>query len=120
MNKKNKVVLLASVEGENINHFALMDATQERMDNIDDIRKVFAETASKYFLVDKQYCNVDVFPSQHVAVTAVLEANNRAEGYLKEMDKKCFEFLVNAVKSVQGEEPNKDLVNMIGLLVDLI
>ena len=103
MINNHRTVLLASVEGENINYFAMMDATQDNIDNIDNIRKCFAESASKYFLVNKQYCKVDVFPSQHVAVVAALESNNRADGYLKENDKKCFEFLVNAVDDADIE-----------------
>ena len=119
-NVKMKMVLVASVMGENENYFAIVNADSFHHRHLGKIVKKFKESASKYFLVDKQYCDVMISYGQSVTVAAVIESNNRADGYFKDMDKKCFEFLVDAVKTVEAEQFNKDLVNMIGELADMI
>lgn len=116
----NRYVLVASVMGENENYFAVADATGISVQELHDINVKFAESASKYFRVDKQYCTVERNYANSVAVVAAIESNNRADGYFKDMDKKCFEFLMDAVKSVQSEEFNKDLANMLGELAKFI
>lgn len=120
MNKMNRTVILASVCGENKSYFAIMDANSITIDNIQSVRVKFAESAGKYFHVDKQYCNADIFPMCHVATAAIIEANNRADGYFKDMDKKCFEFLMDAVNSVEKDELNKEIYNMLGELANMI
>lgn len=116
----NRNVFVASVMGENENYFAFMDAGDFNVANLGDVVKRFKESASKYFLVDKKYCDVMVSYAQSVTVAAIIEANNRADGYFKDMDKKCFEFLVDAVESVEAEQEKHELYEMLGSLVDLI
>ena len=115
-----RYVLVASVMGENENYFSFANFfTQDNL-GIDDIAKKFKESASKYFRVNEKYCDVTLNPANSVTVAAVIEANNRAEGYFKDMDKKCFEFLMDAVKAVKAEQLNNDLVNMLGEIADMI
>ena len=115
-----RYVLVASVMGENENDFAIENFVPQDNLGIDDIAKQFKESASKYFRVNEKYCDVTVSPANSVTVAAVIEANNRAEGYFKDMDKKCFDFLMDAVKSVQSEQFNNDLVSMLGEIADMI
>ena len=115
-----RYVLVASVMGENENYFAITNFVPQDNLGLDDIAKKFKESASKYFRVNEKYCDVTVSPANSVTVVAVIEANNRADGYFKDMDKKCFDFLMDAVKSVQSEQFNNDLVNMLGEIADMI
>ena len=115
-----RYVLVASVMGENENYFAIANFVPQDNLGLDDIAKKFKESASKYFRVNEKYCDVTVSPANSVTVAAVIEANNRADGYFKDMDKKCFDFLMDAVKSVQAEQFNNDLVNMLGEIADMI
>lgn len=119
MNNK-RTALVASVMGENENYFAVANFVPQDNLGLNPIVEKFKESASQYFRVDKKYCNVTVSPANSVTVAAVIESNNRADGYFKDMDKKCFEFLMDAVKSVQSEELNKELVNMLGELAKFI
>ena len=115
-----RYVLIASVMGENENYFSIAHFVPQDNLGLDDIAKKFKESASKYFRVNEKYCDVTVSPANSVTVAAVIETNNRADGYFKDMDKKCFDFLMDAVKSVQAEQFNNDLVNMLGELADMI
>lgn len=115
-----RIMFVASVKGENESYFALTDASDFSCDSLDSIAKKFKESASKYFRVDKQYCDVLMSVATSVVVAAALEANNRADGYFKDMDKKCFEFLMDAVKRTQSEEVNKQLKDLLGSLADFI
>lgn len=119
MNNK-RTALVACVRGENESYFAVVDATGVSVQGLHDINVKFAESASRYFRVDKQYCTVERHYANSVTVAAAIESNNRADGYFKDMDKKCFEFLMDAVKSVQSEELNKELVKLLGSLADFI
>lgn len=118
MNQRNYFV--ASVLGENESYFAVADASEFCPANLGKVVDKFKESASKYFLVDKKYCDVMISYANSVTVAAAIEANNRADGYFKDMDKKCFDFLMDAVKSVQSEQFNNDLVNMLGELAAMI
>ena len=118
MNKRT--VFVASVMGENENYFAVADASDFNPENLGKVVDKFKESASKYFLVDKKYCNVVISYAQSVTVAAAIESNNRANGYFKDMDKKVFYFLMDAVKSVQADEFDKDLHALLGGLVDMI
>ena len=115
-----RYVLVASVMGENENYFSIANFVPQANLGIYDFAKKFKESASKYFRVNEKYCDVTVSPANSVTVAAVIEANNRADGYFKYMDKKCFDFLMDAVKSVQSEQFNNDLVNMLGEIADMI
>lgn len=117
-NQRN--IFVASVMGENENYFAIADAGDFNTANLGRVVEKFKESASKYFRVDKKYCDVMVSYAQSVTVAAAIEANNRADGYFKDMDKKCFELLMDAVKSVQSEEFNKDLHALLTGLEDMI
>lgn len=118
MNKRT--VFVASVMGENENYFAVADASEFNPANLGKVVDHFKESASKYFLVDKKYCDVVISYAQSVTVAAAIESNNRANGYFKDMDKKVFYFLMDAVKSVQANEFDKDLHALLGGLVDMI
>lgn len=111
---------VASVMGENENYFAVADASEFCPANLGKVVERFKDGASKYFLVNKKYCDVVISYAQSVTVAAAIEANNRADGYFKDMDKKCFDFLMDAVKTVESEQFNNDLVNMLGELADMI
>lgn len=115
-----RMVFVASVIGENENYFAIADASTFSGVSLNSIVPKFKESASKYFRVDKKYCDVMMSYATSVVVAAALEANNRADGYFKDMDKKCFEFLVDAVKRTESEEVNKQLKNLLGNLADFI
>ena len=117
-NQRN--ILVASVMGENENYFAIADAGDFNTENLGKVVKKFKESASQYFRVNKKYCDVMVSYAQSVVVAAAIEANNRADGYFKDMDKKCFEFLVDAVKSCEAEQFNKDLHALLTGLADMI
>lgn len=113
-------VFVASVMGENENYFAVADASDFCPANLGKVVDRFKESASKYFLVDKKYCDVVISYAQSVTVAAAIESNNRADGYFKDMDKKCFDFLMDAVKSVQADECKNVLREMLGELADMI
>lgn len=115
-----RYVLVASVMGENENYFAIANFVPQDNLGLDDIAKKFKENASKYFRVNEKYCGVTVNPANSVAVAAAIESNNRADGYFKDMDKKCFDFLMDAVKSVQADECKNVLREMLGELADMI
>lgn len=115
-----RYVLVASVIGENENYFAIANFVPQDNLGLDDIAKKFKENASKYFRVNEKYCGVTVNPANSVAVAAVIEANNRADGYFKDMDKKCFDFLMDAVKSVEAEQVNEELYKMLGSIAAMI
>ena len=114
-----RYVLVASVMGENENDFAIANFVPQDNLGLDDIAKKFKESASKYFRVNEKYCGVTVSPANSVTVAAVIEATNRADGYFKDMDKKCFDLLMDAVKSVQADEFDKDLHALLGGLADM-
>lgn len=115
-----RYVLVASVMGENENYFAIANFVPQDNLGLDDIAKKFKENASKYFRVNEKYCGVTVSPANSVAVAAVVEATNRADGYFKDMDKKCFDFLMDAVKSVEAEQVNEELYKMLGSIAAMI
>ena len=115
-----RYVLVASVMGENENYFSIENFVPQDNLGIDEIAQKFKESASKYFLVNKKYCDVVISYAQSVTVAAAIEANNRADGYFKDMDKKCFDFLMDAVKRVQSEQFNNDLVDMLGEIAAMI
>lgn len=117
-NQRN--IFVASVMGENENYFAVADASEFNPANLGKVVDRFKESASKYFLVDKKYCDVVISYAQSVTVAAAIEANNRADGYFKDMDKKCFDFLMDAVKSVQAEQVKDDLYAMLGSIAAMI
>ena len=116
----NKMVLVASVIGETENHFAIANAESFHHQKLGKIDAIFKESASKYFRVNEKDCNVTVSPANSVAVAAVIESTNRADGYFKDMDKKCFDFLMDAVKAVEAEQFNKELVDMLEELAAMI
>ena len=116
-NQRN--IFVASVMGENENYFAVADASEFNPANLGKVVERFKESASKYFLVDKKYCDVVISYAQSVTVAAAIEANNRADGYFKDMDKKCFDLLMDAVKAVQADEFDKDLHALLGGLADM-
>lgn len=115
-----RYVLVASVMGENENYFAIANFVPQDNLGLDDIAKKFKESASKYFRVNEKYCGVTVNPANSVAVAAVIEATNRADGYFKDMDKKCFDFLMDAVKSVEAEQVNEEFYKMLGSIAAMI
>ena len=116
----NKMVLVASVIGETENHFALANAESFHHQKLGKIDAIFKESASKYFHVGKEHCHVEIANSRSVTVNAVIEALNRADGNLQYMDKKVFYFLTDAVKTVESEQFNNDLVDMLGELAAMI
>ena len=117
-NQRN--IFVASVMGENENYFAVADASEFNPANLGKVVYRFKESASKYFLVNKKYCDVVISYAQSVTVAAAIEANNRADGYFKDMNKKCFNFLMDAVKSVQAEQVNEELYKMLGSIAAMI
>ena len=116
----NKMVLVASVIGETENYFAIANAESFHHQKLGKIDEIFKESASKYFHVGTEHCHVDIANSRSVTVNAVVEVINRADGYFKDMDKKCFDFLMDAVKTVEAEQFNNDLVNMLGEIAAMI
>lgn len=113
-------LFVASVIGENENYFAVADASEFNPANLGKVVDKFKESASKYFLVDKRYCDVAISYAQSVTVAAAIEANNRADGYFKDMDKKCFDFLMDAVNSVRAESVNEEFYKMLGSIAAMI
>ena len=118
MSKRN--VFVASVMGENENYFAIADVGDFNPANLGKVVERFKESASKYFLVNKKYCDVMISYANSVIVAAAIEANNRADGYFKDMDRKCFDFLMDAVKSVQAEQVNEEFYKMLGSIAAMI
>lgn len=118
MNKRT--VFVASVMGENENYFAVADASDFNPANLGKVVDRFKESASKYFLVDKKYCDVVISYAQSVTVAAAIESNNRANGYFKDMDKKVFDFLMDAVNSVRAEQVNEEFYKMLGSIAAMI
>ena len=117
-NQRN--IFVASVMDENENYFAVADASEFNPANLGKVVERFKESASKYFLVNKKYCDVAISYAQSVTVAAAIEANNRADGYFKDMDKKCFDFLMDAVKSVEAEQVNEEFYKMLGSIAAMI
>lgn len=113
-------VFVASVMGESENYFAVADASDFCPANLGKVVDRFKESASKYFLVNKKYCDVVISYAQSVTVAAAIESNNRADGYFKDMDKKCFDFLMDAVKSVEAEGVHEELYKMLGSIAAMI
>lgn len=113
-------IFVASVMGDNESYFAVADASDFCPANLGKVVDRFKESASKYFLVDKKYCDVAISYAQSVTVAAAIESNNRADGYFKDMDKKCFDFLMDAVKSVEAECVKEELYKMLGSIADMI
>ena len=116
----NKMVLVASVIGETESYFAIANAESFYHQQLSKIDKIFKENASKYFRVNDKDCGVTVSPANSVAVAAVIEATNRADGYFKDMDKKCFDFLMDAVKAIEAEQVNEELYKMLGSIAAMI
>lgn len=117
-NQRN--IFVASVMGENENYFAVADASEFNPANLGKVVDRFKESASKYFLVDKKYCDVVISYAQSVTVAAAIEANNRADGYFKDMDKKCFDLLMDAVKAVEADACKDELCKMLGSIAAMI
>lgn len=117
-NQRN--IFVASVMGENENYFAVADAGDFNPANLGKVVERFKESASKYFLVDKKYCDVMISYALSVTVAAAIEANNRADGYFKDMDKKCFDFLMDAVKTVEADACKDELCKMLGSIAAMI
>lgn len=117
-NQRN--IFVASVMGENESYFAVADASDFNPANLGRVVDRFKESASKYFLVDKKYCDVVISYANSVTVAAAIESNNRANGYFKDMDKKVFYFLMDAVNSVSAEKFNEELYKMLGNIADMI
>ena len=115
-----RYVLVASVMGENENYFAVANFVPQGNLGLDEIAKKFKASASKYFRVNEKYCAVTVNPANSVSVAAVIEANNRADGYFKDMDKKVFDFLMDAVNSVRAEQVNEEFYKMLGSIAAMI
>lgn len=113
-------VFVASVMGNTESYFAIADASDFCPTNLGKVVERFKESASKYFRVDKKFCDVVISYANSVIVAAALEANYRADGYLHDMDRKCFDFLMDAVKSVQADECKNVLREMLGELADMI
>lgn len=117
-NQRN--IFVASVMGENESYFAVADASEFCSANLGKVVEKFKESASKYFRVDKKYCDVVISYANSVIVAAALEVNYRADGYLHDMDRKCFDFLMDAVNSVRAEKFNEELYKMLGSIAAMI
>ena len=115
-----KLVLVASVIGDTENHFAIVNGVPRDNSGLHQIEDVFKKNASEYFHVGKEHCHVEVANATSVTVNAVIEAVNRATGYLQDMDKKCFEFLVDAVKSCEAEQFKNELYSRLGAIAAMI
>ena len=118
MNQRS--LFVASVIGDTESYFAVADVGDFNPANLGKVVDRFKESASKYFRVDKKFCDVAISYVQSVTVAAAIEANNRADGYFKDMDKKCFDFLMDAVKSVQAEQVNEEFYKMLGSIAAMI
>lgn len=115
-----KLVLVASVIGDTENHFAIVNGVPCDNSGLHQVEDVFKKNASEYFHVGKEHCHVEVANATSVTVNAVIEAVNRATGYHKDMDKKCFEFLVDAVKSCEAEQFKNELYSRLGAIAAMI
>lgn len=113
-------MFVASVMGENESYFAVADASDFCPASLGKVVDRFKESASKYFRVDKKYCDVVIRYAHSVTVAAAIEANYRADGYLHDMDRKCFDFLMDAVKSVEAEQVKEELYKMLGSIAAMI
>lgn len=113
-------VFVASVMGNTESYFAIADAGDFCSANLGKVVEKFKESASKYFRVDKKYCDVVISYANSVIVAAALEANYRADGYLHDMDRKVFDFLMDAVNSVRAENFNEELYKMLGSIAAMI
>lgn len=113
-------LFVASVSGDTESYFAVADVGDFNPANLGKVVERFKESASKYFRVDKKYCDVVISYAQSVTVAAAIEANNRADGYFKDMDKKCFDFLMDAVNSVRAESVNEEFYKMLGSIAAMI
>ena len=111
---------VASVSSDTENYFAIADVGDFNPANLGKVVDKFKESASKYFLVDKKFCDVVISYANSVTVTAALEATCRGDGYLYDMDRKCFDFLMDAVKSVQAEQVSEELYKMLGSIAAMI
>lgn len=111
---------VASVSGDTETYLAVADASDFNPANLGKVVEKFKESASKYFLVDKKYCDVVISYAYSVTVATAIEAINRANGYLHDMDRKCFDFLMDAVKSVEAEQVNEELYKMLGSIAAMI
>ena len=115
-----KLVLVASVIGDTENHFAIVNGVPCDNSGLHQVEDVFKKNASEYFHVGKEHCHVEVANATSVTVNAVIEAVNRATGYHKDMDKKCFEFLVDAVNSCEAEQFKNELYSRLGAIAAMI
>lgn len=118
MNQRS--LFVASVTGDTESYFAVADVGDFSPANLGKVADRFKESASKYFRVDKKYCNVVISYAHSVTVSAAIEANYRADGYLHDMDRKCFDFLMDAVKSVEAEKVKEELYKMLGSIAAMI
>lgn len=117
-NQRN--IFVASVMGENESYFAVADASEFCPTNLGKVVERFKESASKYFRVDKKYCDVVISYAHSAIVSAALEVNYRADGYLHDMDRKCFDFLMDAVKAVEADACKEELYKMLGSIAAMI
>lgn len=113
-------LFVASVMGENESYFAVADAGDFNPANLGKVVERFKESASKYFRVDKKYCDVVISYAHSAIVSAALEVNYRADGYLHDMDRKCFDFLMDAVKAVEADACKDELCKMLGSIAAMI
>lgn len=113
-------LFVASVSGDTENYLAVADVGDFNPANLGKVVEKFKESASKYFLVDKKFCDVVISCAHSITVTAAIEATGRADGYLYDMDRKCFNFLMDAVKSVEAEQVNEELYKMLGSIAAMI
>ena len=118
MNQRS--LFVASIIGDAESYFAVADVGDFNPANLGKVVDRFKESASKYFRVDKKFCDVAISYAQSAIVSAALEANYRADGYLHDMDRKCFDFLMDAVKSVQAEQVNEEFYKMLGSIAAMI
>ena len=113
-------LFVASVMGDTQSYLAVADVGDFNPANLGKVVERFKQSASKYFLVDKKYCDVVISYAHSVTVSAAIEANYRADGYLHDMDRKCFDFLMDAVKSVEAEQVKEELYKMLGSIAAMI
>ena len=118
MNQRS--LFVASVNGDTESYFAVADVGDFNPANLGKVVEKFKESASQYFLVDKQYCDVVISYAHSVTVSAAIEANYRADGYLHDMDRKCFDFLMDAVKTVEADACKEELYKMLGSIAAMI
>ena len=118
MNQRS--LFVASIIGDAESYFAVADVGDFNPANLGKVVDRFKESASKYFRVDKKYCDVVISYAHSAIVSAALEVNYRADGYLHDMDRKCFDFLMDVVKSVEAEQVNEELYKMLGSIAAMI